>query len=528
MSGAFPENPPPPRVRRLLELATAVISARDALTTARDAVRSAPMDSPALAELADAVDGEARGLAEFLAGVYRLVELAEDSWDDLDGPDPLPEPERRRLRERLDRAVDNAFADLARLTGAAPAAPPPHSEATGIDTRATVAAWADAGPDEVYSTVQHMATADRRVLALAEPKAVGGTYGVPWAVRARANAVEVRRALHREQLAGTMWSPRIGRLETMARRTGRRRRSFIAFSARRAGRMIEVVGEPGPATEAIAVYVPGTGTNLDMSHVNTDVVEDLVDAGGGRLVAVAYLDGEFPQEIMSDAGHPRFAEDMAPRLVRFCREVDRAMEIDCPGAALTVLGHSYGGRIVGTAERLGLRADRVVYAESPDLGVGVSGPADWRSPGPVRRFSFTAPADPVELMQVRFGLRRRWSNSDLADAAVRLDTGYFDDDELVYGTRGHGGVFDRDCGAFRAMLAVMLGGQVALWREREIRARHTAVHRGEEGRLLPVIRRHVAGLWLKRDDDPYGTPVVLWEAPERQLDIPAGRGQARK
>ena len=550
MSGAIPENPPPPRVTRLLELAAAVVSARDALTTARDALLSAPTRSPASAALADAIDGEARGLAEFLSGVYRLVELAEDSWDDLDGPDPVDEPERVRLRESLDRAVDNAFVDLARLTGASAAAgpQPPGPGPTvfpgaGIDTRATVEAWARAEPAEVYSTVEHMDTADRRVLALAEPEIVGGTYGVPWAVRARANAVAVRRALHREQLAGTPWSPRIGRLETMARRAGRRRRSFIAFSPRRGGRMIEVVGEPGPGTDAIAVYVPGTGTNLDMSHVNTDVVEDFVEAGGGRLVAVAYLDGEFPQDIMADAGRPHFAEAMAPRLVRFCREVDRVMEIECPGAELTVLGHSYGGRIVGTAEWLGLRADRVVYAESPDLGVGVAGPADWRSPGPVRRFSFTAPGDPVELLQVRFGLRRRWSVSDLSDGAVRLDTGYFadtghhDDDnpghpELVYGTRGHGGVFDRDCGAFRAMLAVMLGGPAPLWREREVRARHTRIRRGEEGRMLPVIRRHAAGLWLKRADQPYAEPEVLWEAPERTIDIPAprggGAGQARK
>lgn len=284
--------------------------------------------------------------------------------------------------------------------------------------------------------------------------------------------------------------------------------------------MIEVVGDLGPHTEAVAVYVPGTGTNLDMSHVNTDVAGDLVTAGGGRLAVVAFLDGEFPQDIMADAGDPRFAEAMAPRLVRFCREVDRVMEIECPGASLTVVGHSYGGRIVGTAERLGLRADRVIYAESPDLGVGVEIPADWRAPGPVRRYSLTAPGDPVELLQVRFGLRRRWSHSDLGGGAVRLDTGYFADGTPVYGTRGHGGVFDRDCGAFRAMLAVMLGGPVPLWREREIRARHTRVDRGEEGRIVPVVLRHTVGLLLRRDADPYGAPTVLWEAPERLTMVP--------
>lgn len=514
MTGALPENPPPGRVRRLLDLAAHLVAARDSLVSARDALASSPTRSPALDALRDALDGEARGLAELLAGVYRLVELAEDTWDDLDGPDPLPEPERSALAERLGRAIDNALADLARLAGAADG---------GLDTRATVAAWEEATPDEVYASVEHLSTADRRLLALAEPVAVGGTCGVPWAVRARANAVLVRRALHREQLAGTPWSPRIGRFETMLRRDGRRRRSFVAFSAARGGRMIEVVGEPGPETDAVAVYVPGTGTNLDMSHVNTDVAVDLARAGAGRLVVLAFLDGEFPQDIMADAGRPRFAETMAPRLVRFCREVDRLIAIECPGAELTVLGHSYGGRIVGTAERLGLRADRVVYAESPDLGVGVAGPADWRNPSPARRFSLTAPADPVELLQVRFGLRRRWSTSDLGDAAVRLDTGYFADGTPVYGTRGHGGVFDDGSDSFRAMLAAMLGGTVPLWRERHIRARHTEVARGGDGRVLPTLWRHARGLWLRRADEPYADPEVLWEADERLVVVPPTR-----
>ncbi|KAA0917947.1 alpha/beta hydrolase [Dietzia sp. ANT_WB102] len=529
MTGALPENPPPARVTRLLDLAAALVSVRDALATARNALLTSAIRSPALDACADAVDGEARGLTEILAGVYRLVELAEDSWDDLDGPDPLPRPEREALREKLDRAVDNAFTDLARLAGVPagsagsarePDEPEEAVESDGLDTATTVTSWASAEPEQVYASIEKMPVADRRLLALAEPEAVGGTYGVPWPVRARANAVAVRRTLHREQLAGTPWSPRIGRLETMARRDARRRRSFPAFSPHRGGKMIELVGELGRNTEAVAVYVPGTGTNLDMSHVNTDVALDLVDAGGGRLAVLTFLDGEFPQDIMADAGNPRFAETMAPRLVRFCREVDRVMEIECPGAALTVVGHSYGGRIVGTAERLGLRADRVIYAESPDLGAGVTVPSDWRSPGPVRRYSLTAPGDPVELLQVRFGLRRRWSHSDLGDGTVRLDTGYFTDGSPVYGTRGHGGVFDRDCGAFRAMLTVMLGGPVALWREREIRARHTSVGRGEEGRIVPILRRHTVGLLLRRDQDPYGDATVLWEAPERLTTVP--------
>lgn len=538
MTGALPESPPPERVLALLDLAAELVTARDALTTARDALASSPTRSAVLSAFAEALDGEARGLGEVLSGVYRLVELAEDTWDDLDGPDPIPGTDRKALRASLDRAVDNALTDLSRLTGCAGST---RAGAGAIDTRAVVTGWTGASPDEVYETVEHMPVADRRMLALAEPEATGGTYGVPWAMRSRANAVSVRRALHREQLAGTPWSPRIGRLETMVRREiprenfrqnhrrirsdgrsdGRRRRSFVAFSARRGGRMIEVVGDIGPGTEAVAVYVPGTGTNLDMSHVNTDVALDLVRVGGDRLAVAVFLDGEFPQDIMTDAGRPWFAQEMAPRLVRFCREVDRTIEIECPGAALTVVGHSYGGRIVGTAERLGLRADRVIYAESPDLGVGVASSSDWRSPGPVRRFSLTAPGDPVELLQLRSGLRRRWSTSDLGDAAVRLDTGVFADGSPVYGTRGHGGVFDAGCGAFEAMFTVMLGGTATLWRDREIRARHTTARRGTDGLVFPTLWRHAMGLWFRRDDDPYGAARIVWEGQERVTSIPS-------
>lgn len=81
-------------------------------------------------------------------------------------------------------------------------------------------------------------------------------------------------------------------------------------------------------------------------------------------------------------------------------------------------------------------------------------------------------------------------------------------------------MFDRGCGAFDAMLGVMLGGRVPLWRDRGIRARHTGVRPGDDGRVLPTVWRHVTGLWLRRADDPYGDAEVVWEAPERLVAVP--------
>ena len=523
MSAAHPEGPPAPdRVVRLLDLATRLLAARDRLAVARDALAAGPTRAPVLTALHDVLDAEVDGLDDILAGVYRLVELAEDSWDDLDGPDPVPAERAAESDRRLRRAVDNAVSDLGRLAGVHPAPQP-------VDTRAVVSAWQSASPEQVYQSVAGLPVAARRVLALAEPDTVGQTYGLPWRLRAMANAVRIRRRVHRAQLAGTAWNPRDWRLEEMLRRVddpvadgpgpARRRRAYVAFSPERTGRMVELVGEVTGHTEAVGVYVPGTGTNLDMSHVNTEVAQDLVAAGGGRLAVLVFLDGEFPQDIMGEATEARFAERLAPTLVRFVHEVARVVDLECPGATVTVIGHSYGARVVGTAERLGMRADRVVYVEAPDLGTGVDGPADLRNPAPVRRFTLTAPADPVELLQIRAGLRRRWSVSDLADVGVRLDTGLHPDGTPVFGTHGHGAVFERGCGAFEAMLTVMLGGRVTLWRDREIRARHVRVRRGTDGRLLPALWRVVVGLGLRRGDDPYGQPRVIWQAPPRTMEV---------
>ena len=63
---------------------------------------------------------------------------------------------------------------------------------------------------------------------------------------------------------------------------------------------------------------------------------------------------------------------------------------------VTYIGHSYGGSILGTAERLGLTADRTLYLEAAGAGVGVDDPSDWHNRNPdVLRFSMTAPLDPI-------------------------------------------------------------------------------------------------------------------------------------
>ena len=66
---------------------------------------------------------------------------------------------------------------------------------------------------------------------------------------------------------------------------------------------------------------------------------------------------------------------MAPHLVSFSQDVDRTVDATGRPMPVTYIGHSYGGSIVGTAEALGLTADRTLYVAAAGAGVGVDDPA---------------------------------------------------------------------------------------------------------------------------------------------------------
>ena len=101
-----------------------------------------------------------------------------------------------------------------------------------------------------------------------------------------------------------------------------------------------------------------------------------------------------------DAADPRYALDMAPRLVAFSEDVDRTVDATGRHIPVTYIGHSYGGSIMGTAEVFGLTADRTLYLAAAGAGVGVDDPCDWHNRNPdVLRFSMTAPGDFIQAVQ---------------------------------------------------------------------------------------------------------------------------------
>jgi pimeloyl-ACP methyl ester carboxylesterase len=212
--------------------------------------------------------------------------------------------------------------------------------------------------------------------------------------------------------------------------------------------------------------IPGLNTTIENSAANTHTARRFVGATRGEIAAITYLGGRFPSGPLvigvADAANPRYALDMAPRLVRFSEDVDRTVDATGRRVPVTYIGHSYGGSILGTAEALGMTADRTLYVESAGAGVGVDDPGEWHNRNPdVLRFSMTAPFDPIEAAQ-GFPLGPHGADPDEMPGVIRLPTGHYDDGTLVAGLGAHSGVLNRPSDAWRNILAVITGDSETL------------------------------------------------------------------
>jgi hypothetical protein len=394
---------------------------------------------------------------------------------------------------------------------------PPATRPTGLepigDATAT-ANWPVMSQDRIAGQIAAMTPDQRRQLIVSMPRQVGNTDGVPWEMRIAANRINIadailgqRRDLDRSESdkvravlaeqygpagAERMWPAVLAdpgrRAATIAThdRDARRRiafyqgllaevpdptrrserpvpRQILAFDPARAS-LVELNGDLRAAT-AVGVLVPGLNTTITDSATNTTAARRFVAAGRGNVAMITYLGGPFPTGQLAagvlDAADPRYALDMAPRLVAFSEDVNRTVEqvsaVNGRGVPVTYIGHSYGGSIVGTAERLGLTADRVIYVEAAGAGVGVQESGDWHNRNPdVLRFSMTAPGDPIELVQ---GLPTgpHGADPDELPGVIRLDTGRRLNGEVMSGLAAHSDVLDEPSDAWRNVLGVMTG-----------------------------------------------------------------------
>ncbi|MET8909902.1 alpha/beta hydrolase [Micromonospora sp. NPDC004551] len=351
-----------------------------------------------------------------------------------------------------------------------------------------------AGPVEVSRWWAGLTSAERRWLVGHEPERVGRLDGVPAAARDQANRllltrwraelVERRAGLLRPLPAGPLELARLARLgavdaalrgldglgERLAT-PGAPRAYLLGLDPAGDGRAVVALGNPDRAG-AVLTYVPGMTADLADAPGELGRAARVLDRcaalePGTEAAAVLWLDYDAP-DFLPEAARDRQAGDAGPALHRF-QEGLRASH-DGPSARQTVLGHSYGSVVVGTAARdHGLSADALVFVGSP--GVGVDHAAELRMP-PGQVWAATAPDDVIRLARPPEELARRalLAGTPLGPAAALLDP---HDDRLWFGAdpsapgfggrrfpsgrHGHAGYWDPGNPALDGMARIVLG-----------------------------------------------------------------------
>ncbi|MEV0373832.1 alpha/beta hydrolase [Streptomyces sp. NPDC050636] len=148
---------------------------------------------------------------------------------------------------------------------------------------------------------------------------------------------------------------------------------LLGFDDKGIGRAIVARGNPDTADHT-AVYVPGTKTNLP--EIGTDLErsdalwrESAKQSDGQSVSTVTWLGYEAPQDLTGDATESEKANDGGPLLNQFVDGTRATHDGDSPSHT-TVVGHSYGSVVIGSAARQGdLNADDIVVAGSPGMQV---------------------------------------------------------------------------------------------------------------------------------------------------------------
>ncbi len=341
----------------------------------------------------------------------------------------------------------------------------------------------------------NLSPADAAILAMTYPSIVGNLSGVPFENRADANTVNVVAALARERR--TLADQRdqharnqddwdfLGRnnddLEGPIKDLEKRielyesilegNRTIIHFDPAGDGAIAELHGTIDQHTRNVGVLVPGTGTRL--SNFERGVAlrsrEFVAQRASGDLAMISWMGGDLPDSVATDAPFANYARDLGPGLADFSRDLQlenqRAGGTNPP--RVTVAGHSYGGAVVGRSELHGLVADRVLHIESAGMGHDVHDRDDLpSSQSAVRRYSMTAPDDPISLSQgVQVGDNiGHGADPDTFDGTTRLHTGNRVDGEPNTGIDSHTQVFEKNSDAWRNMVEVFNGGEVQTYR----------------------------------------------------------------
>lgn len=397
-------------------------SAQAALTSLALALRAvrgpAYACDQALCELAGEV-APLRGAARAMAGSSVQVTVQESLLAAADAADA-------RAVRRLGAAATDATAATS-LAGAS---------ATGTGTTGTGTTGADPAAGAVPSQVPiqlppaetdpaavqmwwaGLAPADQQRLLATEPRRLGALDGIPVAVRDIAN-----RQVLDELLAHTPPGERQTVLDALAdrlRRSEPARAYLIGFDPAGDGTAIVAIGDPDRARHVVT-NVPGAGSDLGDLRGLLARTERIAAAAGDGVSSVLWLGYDAP-EWLSAAGTGS-ARAGAEDLDRFAEGL--RVTAEGPPAHHTVVGHSYGSLVVGTAAREhGLPVDDLVFVGSPGVGADRAsdlagdpggGPVVWASTARWDIIHGTALADRVPEWLDRDVTEDRWHGRDPGD-----------------------------------------------------------------------------------------------------------------
>ncbi|HEY8452740.1 MAG: alpha/beta hydrolase [Micromonosporaceae bacterium] len=223
-------------------------------------------------------------------------------------------------------------------------------------------------PERAARWWDRLSHAQQQFYLMAFPAAIGATDGLPVEVRDRANRLALRRA------GGDRAQVLLQRLEESEHWPEQQRLRLLAFDLAADGKAVIAVGNPDTADHT-AVYVPGVGTTIDNIGGDIARVRDLQERADaltygrtGDVATVMWLGYDTPGVDLS-AVRGAHAEAGAPALDSF---IDGLRSSHQGSGHVTVVGHSYGSTVVGTAASTGdgLAVDDIIVAGSPGMRVG--------------------------------------------------------------------------------------------------------------------------------------------------------------
>jgi pimeloyl-ACP methyl ester carboxylesterase len=200
------------------------------------------------------------------------------------------------------------------------------------------------------------------------------------------------------------------------------------------GQIAEMWGTIGPDTRNVAVYVPGTSADLENFGSNSEKMRRMAAMDpSGQTVTIAWMGTNLPDALVANAANNKYAEDGGPKFRDFVWGLDIP-----PEKRVTAIGHSYGGAVVGVADREGLEVDAVVHLASAGLGRGVETAADY--PDGVdgkERYAITSPGDPIGYFQGRDYFENaglgHGGDPDSTPGVTRLESGRYLEGEVEDG-----------------------------------------------------------------------------------------------